>query len=137
MKHEREATTPMSDGTFLVDCACGDEYSVPQGGNELAALEAAQKQHKEEVGGMVGWYGTYDLKERSGGSWHTFYSPAHALTFSWREGSAGILVSPGGFGGDDKPVAIIPADPSSWYKEEFQAKVEAWLDSEEFRTLNL
>lgn len=43
--HEREATTPMEDGTLLADCSCGAEYGVPQGGNEFGALEAAHAAH--------------------------------------------------------------------------------------------
>jgi hypothetical protein len=45
MQHQREAVTPMQDGTLLADCSCGATYSVPQGGDEYAALEAAQAQH--------------------------------------------------------------------------------------------
>jgi hypothetical protein len=43
--HRREATTPMQDGTLLADCSCGGTYSVPQGGNEYAALETAHAEH--------------------------------------------------------------------------------------------
>lgn len=43
--HEREATTPMEDGTLLADCSCGGTYSVPQGGDEYEALEAARRGH--------------------------------------------------------------------------------------------
>lgn len=45
--HVRETTTPLDDGTLLADCSCGAEYSVPQGGDEYAALEAAHAQHVE------------------------------------------------------------------------------------------
>ena len=49
-QHRRESTTPMDDGTFLVDCSCGAEYFVPQGGkryggDEYAELEAARQRH--------------------------------------------------------------------------------------------
>lgn len=46
--HVRETTTPMDDGTLLADCSCGAEYSIPQGGNEYAALEAAHAKHVAE-----------------------------------------------------------------------------------------
>lgn len=45
MTHEREATTPLDDGTLLADCSCGGTYSVAQGGDEYAALEAAHREH--------------------------------------------------------------------------------------------
>jgi hypothetical protein len=45
VNHMRETTTPMDDGTLLADCSCGAEYSVPQGGDEYAALEAAHAEH--------------------------------------------------------------------------------------------
>ena len=44
--HTREGATPQNDGTLLGDCICGATYSVPQGGDEFAALEAAQAAHK-------------------------------------------------------------------------------------------
>jgi hypothetical protein len=47
--HEREATTPLDDGTLLADCSCGGEYSVPQGGDEYAALEAEHTRHVTEA----------------------------------------------------------------------------------------
>lgn len=43
--HQREATTPMDDGTLLADCLCGETYSVPQGGGEYEALEAERRAH--------------------------------------------------------------------------------------------
>ena len=43
--HEREAVTPLPNGTLLADCTCGGSYSVPQGGDEYAALEAAHQEH--------------------------------------------------------------------------------------------
>lgn len=43
--HQREATTPMPDGTLLADCSCGGTYSAPQGGNEYAALQTAHQAH--------------------------------------------------------------------------------------------
>lgn len=49
--HVRETTTPMDDGTLLADCSCGTEYSVPQGGNEFAALEEAHARHVEATEG--------------------------------------------------------------------------------------
>lgn len=49
MSHERETTTPMDDGTLLADCSCGASYSVPQGGNEYAALEEAHSRHVAEA----------------------------------------------------------------------------------------
>ncbi len=50
-KHSREGATPQNDGTLLGDCSCGATYSVPQGGDEFAALEAAQKAH--ELGATI------------------------------------------------------------------------------------
>lgn len=47
--HVREATTPMPDGTLLADCSCGAEYSVPQGGDEFGALEAAHARHAAQA----------------------------------------------------------------------------------------
>lgn len=49
--HVRETTTPMDNGTLLADCSCGAEYSVPQGDDEYAALEAAHTQHVETTEG--------------------------------------------------------------------------------------
>lgn len=50
-KHSREGATPQNDGTLLGDCSCGATYSVPQGGDEFAALEAAQAAH--ELGAVI------------------------------------------------------------------------------------
>ena len=50
-EHTREATTPASysataEGDILIaDCSCGGTYTVPQGGDELAALDAGQAEH--------------------------------------------------------------------------------------------
>jgi hypothetical protein len=49
VKHQRDAVTPMPDGTLLADCTCGGTYSVRQGGDEYAALEAAQAQHEADA----------------------------------------------------------------------------------------
>jgi hypothetical protein len=48
-EHQREATTPIEDGTLLADCSCGGTYSVPQGGDEYAALEEAHVRHAAEA----------------------------------------------------------------------------------------
>ena len=50
-RHAREGATPQNDGTLLGDCSCGATYSVPQGGDEFAALEAAQAAH--ELGAII------------------------------------------------------------------------------------
>lgn len=43
--HQRESITPMGDGFLLGDCSCGATYSVPSGGNEMAALDEAARLH--------------------------------------------------------------------------------------------
>jgi hypothetical protein len=49
VRHERETTTPMEDGTLLADCSCGATYSVPQGGGEYGKLERAHRRHVAAV----------------------------------------------------------------------------------------
>lgn len=51
--HERETTTPgrllenpnLFAGLLVVDCSCGDVYTVPEGGDEHEKLEAAHTEH--------------------------------------------------------------------------------------------
>lgn len=40
-----EFLTPPRPGVFLVDCSCGAEYEVPQGGDEYGAIEEAHRAH--------------------------------------------------------------------------------------------
>jgi hypothetical protein len=47
-EHVRETTTPIGN-ELVADCSCGETYSVPQGGDEYAALEAAHERHAAEV----------------------------------------------------------------------------------------
>jgi hypothetical protein len=46
-EHQREATTPMPDGSLLADCSCGGMYCVPAGDDEYGALEAEHVRHAE------------------------------------------------------------------------------------------
>jgi hypothetical protein len=50
--HNRETATPGSllgdpdlNGLIIADCSCGGTYTVPEGGDEHEALEAAHRQH--------------------------------------------------------------------------------------------
>jgi hypothetical protein len=59
--HVREATTlrsllsarPELAGLLLADCNCGAEYTVPEGGDELGALEEAHWRHASAPRGTL------------------------------------------------------------------------------------
>ena len=54
-EHIREAVTPTGSTTYgpggclLIDCSCGAEYSVPQGGDEGKAVDEAHRKHVAEA----------------------------------------------------------------------------------------
>lgn len=56
-RHVRETTTSttlLGEGTpgfLLADCSCGGGYTVPEGGDEYAALEAAHAAHVRKAEG--------------------------------------------------------------------------------------
>jgi hypothetical protein len=47
--HIVEAVTPEDAGTLLIDCRCGAELRVPQGGDEGGAIDVAMAQHRIQV----------------------------------------------------------------------------------------